>query len=166
MLNAKQKRFAAEYIIDCNATQAAIRAGYSKKTAGQQGFDLLKNPEIARTIEEQEQKRAIRTEVTQDEVIADLREVRDRCMQRQPVMVYDREAKCKVQATNERGEGIWQFDSNGACKSIELLGKSRGMFRDVVEMNNKMENVIYLPQKLPEGAPVPGAENNEKQGDA
>ncbi len=45
-LNDKQRRFVGEYLIDLNATQAAIRAGYSEKTAGQQAFDLLKKPEI------------------------------------------------------------------------------------------------------------------------
>ena len=46
-LNDKQRRFVAEYLIDLNATQAAIRAGYSKKTAGSQGQRLLTNVEIA-----------------------------------------------------------------------------------------------------------------------
>ena len=45
-LSAKQQRFVDEYLVDLNATQAAIRAGYSEKTAGAQGFDLLKKPEI------------------------------------------------------------------------------------------------------------------------
>lgn len=49
-LNAKQSRFCEEYVIDLNATQAAIRAGYSKKTAGAQGFDLLKKLEINKKI--------------------------------------------------------------------------------------------------------------------
>ncbi|MBK9446194.1 MAG: terminase small subunit [Betaproteobacteria bacterium] len=49
-LNPKQRQFIAEYLIDFNATQAAIRAGYSKKTAGSQGFDLLKKPEIAAAV--------------------------------------------------------------------------------------------------------------------
>ena len=51
-MNEKQKRFCEEYLIDCNATQAAIRAGYSEKTAGSQAFDLLKKPEIQNYIAE------------------------------------------------------------------------------------------------------------------
>ena len=47
-MTEKQKRFADEYLIDCNATQAAIRAGYSKNGAGQTGEKLLKNTEIKR----------------------------------------------------------------------------------------------------------------------
>ena len=54
-LNDKQSRFVDEYLVDLNATQAAIRAGYSQKTAGSQGFDLLKKPEIAAEIEKRRQ---------------------------------------------------------------------------------------------------------------
>lgn len=50
-LNEKQKAFCREYLIDFSATQAAIRAGYSKKTAGSQGHDLLKKPEIQKAIQ-------------------------------------------------------------------------------------------------------------------
>lgn len=51
-LNAKQQLFVSEYLRDMNATQAAIRCGYSEKAAGQQGHHLLKNPKIAAQIEE------------------------------------------------------------------------------------------------------------------
>lgn len=49
-LNAKQKRFCEEYVIDLNATQAAIRAGYSKATAGAIGAENLRKPQIKREI--------------------------------------------------------------------------------------------------------------------
>ena len=71
-LNEKQKRFAAEYIIDLNATQAAIRAGYSESTAGQQAHELLKNLEIAQLIQKAMDKRAVRTQVTADRVLSEL----------------------------------------------------------------------------------------------
>jgi phage terminase small subunit len=68
-LNAKQTRFVAEYLIDLNATQAAIRAGYSERTASEQGYDLLRKPQIAEAIAAAQQKRAERTEVTADRVL-------------------------------------------------------------------------------------------------
>lgn len=55
-LNAKQRAFRSEYLKDKNATQAAIRAGYSPRTAGAQGHDLLKKPEISDWIAEQTQR--------------------------------------------------------------------------------------------------------------
>lgn len=74
-LNDKQRRFVDEYLIDLNATQAAIRAGYSEKTAGSQGFDLLKKPEIADAIHSAMQDREERTEITQDRVLQELAKI-------------------------------------------------------------------------------------------
>lgn len=71
-LNDKQKLFCDEYIIDLNATQAAIRAGYSEKTAYSQGQRLLKDVEIQRYIQERKADRMERTEVTQDFVLREL----------------------------------------------------------------------------------------------
>lgn len=71
-LTAKQKRFIEEYLIDLNATQAAIRAGYSKKTAAAVGAENLRKPHIAAEIQRRMAKRQERTEVTQDRVIKEL----------------------------------------------------------------------------------------------
>lgn len=71
-LTAKQQRFVAEYLIDLNATQSAVRAGYSAKTAEQQGPRLLGNAGVAAAIQKALQKRAARTEITQDRVLLEL----------------------------------------------------------------------------------------------
>jgi phage terminase small subunit len=71
-LNDRQSLFAEEYIVDLNATQAAIRAGYSAKTAGQQSFTLLKNVEIQARIQELQSERSKRTQVTADRVLLEL----------------------------------------------------------------------------------------------
>lgn len=71
-LTAKQERFVAEYLIDLNATQAAIRAGYSEKTARSAGQRALTIVDVADAIAEAKAKRDKRTEVTQDRVIAEL----------------------------------------------------------------------------------------------
>ncbi len=68
-LTPKQRRFVDEYLIDLNATQAAIRAGYSPKTANEQGARLLANVSIAEAIREARDKRQQRTEITQDRVL-------------------------------------------------------------------------------------------------
>lgn len=72
MLNAKQQRFAQEYLVDLNATQAALRAGYSEKTAHSQGQRLLKHVEVAEAIAEAQAARSKRTGITQDKVLAEL----------------------------------------------------------------------------------------------
>ena len=71
-LTSKQTRFVAEYLTDLNGTQAAIRAGYSAKTAQEQGSRLLSNVMVAAAIEAAQQARAHRTGVTADRVVAEL----------------------------------------------------------------------------------------------
>ncbi len=71
-LTDKQERFCQEYLVDLNATQAAIRAGYSPRTAGQTGHDNLKKPEIAVRVAELKEERAERTRVTADKVVKEL----------------------------------------------------------------------------------------------
>lgn len=68
-LTGKQRRFVDEYLIDLNATQAAIRAGYSKKTAQIIGFENLSKPIIAAALQMRMKAREVRTEITQDRVL-------------------------------------------------------------------------------------------------
>jgi phage terminase small subunit len=71
-LNSQQQRFVEEYLVDLNATQAAIRAGYSEDTAGSQGGRLLKNVEIGKAIADAMAERSVRTRVTADRVLTEL----------------------------------------------------------------------------------------------
>ena len=68
-LTSKQKMFVKEYLVDLNATQAALRAGYSEKTAYRTGADNLKKPQIQEAIQQAMQKREQRTEITADKVL-------------------------------------------------------------------------------------------------
>ena len=74
-LNEKQSRFVEEYPIDLNATQAAIRAGYSAKTAYSQGQRLLKHVEVSQAISDALSQRSQRTEITQDRVLQELAKI-------------------------------------------------------------------------------------------
>ena len=74
-LTEKQKRFAQEYLVDLNATQAAIRAGYSEKTAYSHGQRLLKNVEIQKSIQKAMQQRSQRTGFSQDMVLEKLGQI-------------------------------------------------------------------------------------------
>jgi phage terminase small subunit len=71
-LPPKRQRFVEEYLIDLNATQAAIRAGYSLKTAGSIGEEVLKKPEIQEAIQAAMKARSERTEITADRVLKEL----------------------------------------------------------------------------------------------
>lgn len=71
-LTPKQAMFVAEYLVDLNATQAAIRAGYSKRTAGQIGEENLRKPEIAEAIQSAQREREERTHITQDQILREV----------------------------------------------------------------------------------------------
>ena len=71
-LTAKQLRFCEEYLLDLNATQAAIRAGYSPRTAQEQSSRLLSNVMVAADIERRQRERSARTDVTADRVLLEL----------------------------------------------------------------------------------------------
>ena len=130
-LTAKQERFVAEYLVDLNATQAAIRAGYSAKTAGQQAEQLLKKLEIHAAGEAGKAKRSQKVGVTAEYVVESLREVAERCLQRAPVL-----GAFGQQATDAEGNAIWKFDSKGAIGALGLLGKHVGMFTERTENVN------------------------------
>lgn len=68
--------------------------------------------------------------ITVEYVVEGLKEVAERCMQRAPVMRYDPSVKGKAQVKDSEGRNVWEFDSAGANKSFELLGKHIGLFPD------------------------------------
>ena len=127
-LTDKQAAFVREYLVDLNATQAAIRAGYSERTAYSVGQRLLKNVEIQRAVAAAQAQRARRVEVTQDYVLSNLVEVVERTMQRAPVL--DRKGE---RVTDEEGRAVWTFDAKSANRALELLGKHLGIFADKVK---------------------------------
>lgn len=126
-LTPKQQRFVEEYLIDLNATQAAIRSGYSEKTARDIGCENLAKPNIAKAIEEARNKLSERTEITQDYVLSNIQKVVERCMQISPV------DNCVIQ--NEEGDlaQAFMFKEQGALKGLELLGRHLGLFVDKVQ---------------------------------
>lgn len=136
-LTEKQDQFCKEYLIDLNATQAAIRAGYSKESARDIGCENLTKPNIRARIGELIDERSKRTLVHADFIVENLVEVSQRCLQKQPVMIFDPVQKAMVQKEDEDGNHVWEFDSGGANKALELLGKHLKMFTDRVEQKNE-----------------------------
>ncbi|WP_426789152.1 terminase small subunit [Achromobacter xylosoxidans] len=142
-LTDKQRRFVDEYLVDLNATQAAIRAGYSQKTARQIGDENLSKPDIAEAVQEAQVTRAKRTEVTQDEVINDLRELRDICMGRKPIRVTEVFKNAQAGTAESVEVDVNAFEPTAANKALELLGKHIGMFKEKLEHSG------------PDGGPIP-----------
>lgn len=77
MLTNKQRRFIDEYFVDCNARQAAIRAGYSEKSAEFQGSKLMAIPEIAAEMARIRKEMSEKSKLTREELLNDLKEIKD-----------------------------------------------------------------------------------------
>ncbi|NCC95664.1 MAG: terminase small subunit [Synergistales bacterium] len=138
-LTAKQKAFVSEYLVDLNATAAAIRAGYSEKSARKVGSDTLAKPHVQAAIEEALAERRERVEVTQDQVIADLLEIKERCLQRSPVV--DRRGD---QIQDDEGRDVWSFNAKDAIRALELLGKHLGMFVERSKMDVEVGLEVHV----------------------
>lgn len=136
--NERWEIFCQEYVVDFNGTRAAIAAGYSKKTARSTAAENLTKPNIQRRIKELTQKKVERIEYTQDDVMRDLLEVKNRCMQKVPVMYYDKVDKEYKQEQDDLGRDVWKFDSQGANSALDKLAKHTGFY----ELDNKQRNVI------------------------
>ena len=131
-LTPKQQCFVSEYLVDLNATQAAIRAGYSARTAEQQGPRLLGNVGVAASVQAAMEARSERTGITQDYVLNTIRETVERCSQAEPVL--DRKGEhVHVDTPDGMTVPAYTFDSNAVLRGCELLGRHLKLFTDKVE---------------------------------
>lgn len=131
-LTPKQQRFVEEYLIDLNATQSAIRAGYSERTAKSIGQENLTKPDIQKAIQEAQNKLTERTEITQDYVLTNIKKVIERCMQQEAVQARDG-SPLLVEGPEGDLVPLFEFKETGALKGLELLGKHLGMFKEKIE---------------------------------
>lgn len=132
-MNAKQRKFADEYLIDCNATQAAIRAGYNEKTAYSQGQRLLKNVEVKAYIDEQLER--FHTEKT-----ADAKEV----LEYLTAVMRGQHTEQTLQLVGNGMHIITDIDvsAKDRLKAAEMLGKHYGTFKDNVSVD--IEPVVIV----------------------
>jgi len=173
-LTAKRARFVDEYLIDLNATQAAIRAGYSAKTAGQIGDELLKKPEIIAALQSAMKARSVRTEITQDRVIAELAKIGFADIRKAvrwgegivvrnefgtPEVVNDVALIGSEQIDDDTAAAIAEICQTAQGVKIKLhdkraalidIGRHIGMFRDKIELTGKdgeplQQTIVILP---------------------
>ena len=147
-LSEQRQRFVDEYLIDLNGTQAAIRAGYSVKTAQEQASRLLSNVMVQQAIAKRMAERSKRTGINQDRVVLELAKIAFVKM----TDIVDDHGRIKGTATdddlaciesikykesdNEFGGSVEREVKIGSkLKALELLGKHLGMWNDKVDLN-------------------------------
>lgn len=163
-LTEKQKKFADEYLINLNATQAAIKAGYSKKTADVQGVRLLGNVKVQEQIKKRQKELEHKTEITQERVLRELANVAfanttdfvsiegvegkglngETCFS--PVVKINLtkdvspDKLAAIAAIKQGKEGI-EIKTRDKVKALELLGKHLGMFTDADNDNDEDDGI-------------------------
>lgn len=171
-LNAKQQRFVEEYLVDLNQTQAAIRCGYSPRTAKQQGSRLLTNADVQAAITAAQARRSERTEVEQDRVLQELARIGFASLK--GLMNWDGQAvrfKPSDELTDDEAAAIAAVESetttytdqegNTETKvklklklwdkntALTNLGRHLGMFKDKVEHSGEVKGgVLAVPLPL------------------
>ncbi len=165
-LNDKQQRFVEEYLVDLNATQATIRAGYSERTACSQGSRLLKYAGVAAAVAAARAKRSKRTKITQDMVLNELARIGFANMldyvtvQDDGSVVVDltdldrgRAAAIREMVVDEytegRGDGARdvkriKFKLNDKRAALVDIARHLGMFTDKIEVSGKVDAVNIL----------------------
>ncbi|MEW6237077.1 MAG: terminase small subunit [Candidatus Omnitrophota bacterium] len=121
-LNPRQERFVKEYLLDLNASQAAIRSGYSPRTAGAIGEENLKKPEIKKAIDKALAERSARTEIDADRVVQEI-----------GTIAFAKVGKIKAA---------------DKIRALELLGKHLGMFVKKFEITEQRGGVLLVPSPV------------------
>lgn len=138
-LTAKQQRFCNEYLIDLNATQAAIRAGYSKKTANRIGTENLSKPVIRQYIDKRMAEKEAELIADQDEVLRYLTSVMRGEAVSEEIVVEGTGDGCSEARTIEKCPS-----EKDKLKAAELLGKRYGIYTEKIEGNVDMELNISI----------------------
>ena len=153
-LRGKQERFVQEYLIDRNATAAAIRAGYSKKTARAIGAENLTKPNIAAEIEKRSKRLVSKLEITQERVREELAAIafangtdfatitRNGLVRLIPTDDLPEDKKKAIASIKEGKFGV-EVKLSDKVKALELLGRDMGMFGGGSVPDSEQENNIF-----------------------
>lgn len=165
-LTDRQRRFVAEYLIDLNATQAAIRAGYSVKSADKIGPELLGKTRVGEAIRAAQSERSERTEITQDRVLEELAALAFAHMgqfatwSKESVSLKD-STKLDPRAVSEVKQSVKQFGTDIGIKlhdklgALKLLGQHLGMFDSSTDPDSTQRILITEVEVI---APPPSAD--------
>ena len=152
----KQERFCQEYVIDLDPVRAYMTAYVncrSERAAAASASKLLTNANISARVRELKEEIAKQAGVTAEDVVRDLIEVKNRCMQAVPVKVWDPEERAYIDSDAE-----YTFDSKGANTALKMLGDYVGMFEKKIRIAGLEEEQSKLAELL--------QQRRERRGDA
>lgn len=167
-LTPKQKRFVEEYLVDLNATAAAIRAGYSKKTANRIASENLSKPDIQIAIKEAQDSIQKRTEITQDMVIKEMAKLAFFDIRRmfgedgKPLDISELDDDTAAALVGLDVQDVYEFNGDekqfvgyikkykmaDKLKALELLGKRFGTWEPQNKQQTAVEDLTALAEKL------------------
>jgi len=142
-LNLRQSRFIDEYVLDGNATQASIRAGYARAGAGQTGANLLKHPQIAAAITVAKHQRSTATAIDAAWVLREAVSLYRRCMQEVKPALHP---NTRQQMKDNAGNLLFTFNAGVAARALELIGKHTdvGAFEERITLSGELSLIDRL----------------------
>ena len=164
-LTDKQRRFCEEYLIDLNATQAAIRAGYSKKTANEQGCQNLAKLNIQAYLQKLMAERSARTEIDADNVVRELGKLAfsnigdyvtfgPEGVTLKPSKDLTNEQRACISAVSEMvikdGRTV-RFKLHDKTKNLELLGRHLGLFNNKLDIEHQFTLADFMKMASQKG---------------
>ena len=135
-MNPQYRKFVQEWMVDMNATRAAIAAGYSEKSAAQTASRLMRRTEI------RSYRDALMAEafedlgVTRHSIASRVWEIYERCMQKKPVMEWNSTTREWIES------GEWQFDTKGALKALAMMLEMLPEMEDEDEGGGSYEDTL------------------------
>ena len=135
-LNPQYRKFVQEWMVDMNATRAAIAAGYSEKSAAQTASRLMRRTDI------RSYRDALMAEafedlgVTRHSIASRVWEIYERCMQKKPVLIWSTADKEWIES------GVWQFDTKGALKALAMMLEMLPEMEDEDEGGGSFEDML------------------------
>ncbi len=157
----KQERFCQEYMVDLNATQAAIRAGYSEKTAESIGYQLLQKTTVSKRIAQLQAAQSRRTGINADRVLRELAKVAfvdigdvvdDTGALRQDITPEDRAAVASIKIKNSETDSGTSAEREvklyDKLRALDLIGRHLGIFQDKLEITPNTGQLASILKQL------------------
>lgn len=147
-LTPKQNRFVSEYLVDLNATKAAIRAGYAEKTAAQIAYNLLRRGDVQEALQEARDVQEKRTNITSDRILRELARIafadasdyakvvsngQLQAVELTPTEDLSLDQRAALASIEETQFGI-KVRTHDKVKALELLGKHLGIFTEKISI--------------------------------